>query len=250
MRLTDRFIVASHAVKNNLTVNHGIAANNMILCYDFIPCEEIESYRTEKKLVCQELNIPLDSFIICGSGTMDWRKGTDLFIQLANSLVHNLRNAPIYFLWVGGRKEGHYYEELIYDVNKLCLETRVIFLCEQVAPWVYYSACDVFALLSREDPFPLVCLDSATLGKPILCFEKSGGMPEFVEDDAGFIVPYLDIEAMCSRIIQLYEDDTLRQRLGARAAAKVRERHDIEQSGRQIVGIIESFESCKCQVAT
>ena len=28
-----------------------------------------------------ELNIPADSFIVGGSGTLDWRKGPDLFIQ-------------------------------------------------------------------------------------------------------------------------------------------------------------------------
>ncbi|MDH6063711.1 hypothetical protein, partial [Umezakia ovalisporum] len=48
-----------------------------------------------------------------------------------------------------------------------------------------------------------VCLEAASLGKPILCFDKAGGEPEFVEDDCGFIVPYLDLDAADMNLISL-----------------------------------------------
>jgi glycosyltransferase involved in cell wall biosynthesis len=60
----------------------------------------------------------------------------------------------------------------------------------------YFAAFDVFALVSREDPFPVVCLEAASLGKPIVCFNSSDGEKEFVENDCGFVVPDLDIEIM------------------------------------------------------
>ena len=93
-------------------------------------------------------------------------------------------------------------------------------------------------MVSREDPFPLVCLETATLGKPVICFADAGGMPEFVENDSGFVVPYLDIEAVAERILELYANPSLREEMGASAARKVRERHDILTSAPNIVEII------------
>jgi glycosyltransferase involved in cell wall biosynthesis len=65
-------------------------------------------------------------------------------------------------------------------------------------------------LTSREDPFPLVCIETANLSKPIICFEKASGTTEIVSQGGGFIVPYLDVEAMAEKIILYYEDENKR----------------------------------------
>jgi glycosyltransferase involved in cell wall biosynthesis len=99
----------------------------------------------------------------------------------------------------------------------------------------------VFALVSREDPFPLVMLEAAFAGKPVVCFEGAGGAPEFVEPDAGFVVPYLDVGAMADRVAQLLRSEDLRLQLGQRGHDKVRRQHDVEIAGPQILGVIERF---------
>jgi len=103
----------------------------------------------------------------------------------------------------------------------------------------YFAAADVFALTSREDPYPLVCLEAAALAKPIICFADAGGMPEFVEEDCGFVVPYLDVEAMADRVIALLDSAECRLTMGANARRKVAERHDISVSAPRIMEIIE-----------
>jgi glycosyltransferase involved in cell wall biosynthesis len=82
-------------------------------------------------------------------------------------------------------------------------------------PADYMAAADVFVLTSREDPYPLVCLEAAALEKPIVCFEGGGGTPEFVEADCGFVVPYLDIIGMADRVISLLDSPDCRDNLGA-----------------------------------
>ena len=86
-----------------------------------------------------------------------------------------------------------------------------------------------------------VALEAAALGKPVLCFADSGGMPEFVEDDAGFVVPYLDLAAMAERIAALAVDTTLRARLGKRAAEKVCGMYDIAAGSKRIERIISKI---------
>jgi len=114
------------------------------------------------------------------------------------------------------------------------------FLGHRSNPRDYFAAADVFALTSREDPFPLVNLEAATAEVPTVCFDEAGGSKEFVEDDCGFVVPYLDVEAMAGRVVEILTTPGLRDRLGRRAAEKVRERHDIEVVAPKLLELIES----------
>jgi glycosyltransferase involved in cell wall biosynthesis len=77
-------------------------------------------------------------------------------------------------------------------------------------------------------------LDAASLGKPVVCFGDAGGTPEFVENDAGAVVPYLDLEAMAAAVTRLVDDRDLRVRLGETGRRKVLERHDIGVGAPQI----------------
>ena len=135
------------------------------------------------------------------------------------------------------------WNELQQDVKAAGLEGIVHFVGSSPKPLDYFAAFDVFALTSREDPYPLVCLEAASFGKPILCFAGGGGEPEFVEDDCGFVVPYLDIEAMADRVLELMDSPELRQRLGTSARAKVRARHDIEIVAPRILEVIRQCAS-------
>jgi glycosyltransferase involved in cell wall biosynthesis len=127
----------------------------------------------------------------------------------------------------------------VFDVERAGLAGRVHFVGEQQDSDPYFQLFDIFALTSRTDPFPLVCLEAALNSIPVLCFD-SGGITEFVEEDCGFVVPYADVEAMTARILELAADGELRMRLGARAAEKVAQRNDVNIVAPQILSIIES----------
>jgi glycosyltransferase involved in cell wall biosynthesis len=59
---------------------------------------------------------------------------------------------------------------------------------------------------SREDPFPLVCIEMGLLGIPIVCFEKATGTAEVLSNGGGKIIPYLDIESMAETIVFYYSN--------------------------------------------
>ena len=70
---------------------------------------------------------------------------------------------------------------------------------------------------------------------------KEGGEPEFVEDDCGFVVPYLNLDAMADKILELYQDQHLCLQLGQNAAKKVGDRHDIEITAPEILEVIKQY---------
>ena len=121
------------------------------------------------------------------------------------------------------------------------MQSNVRFLGKVGNPLDYFAAADVFALTSREEAFGLVCLEAASTGCPIVCFDRSGGAKEFVGDDAGFIIPYLDVGKMAEKITALISDPKLRKELGSRAADKVRKRFDISMSAPKLLKIIERY---------
>lgn len=240
--LTDHFIAVSRAVKDNLVKNHQVAKDKISMVYGFIPIENFspEELAQKKRKIFEQLGFPPDAFVVGASGTLYWRKAPDIFLQIARRVYQKNPDVPIYFLWVGGAAKGDFrFYELNHDVEKFGLRQRVRFLEHQPDPIDYFAAFDAFAMTSREDPFPLVCLETAALGKPQICFDEAGGMPEFVENDCGFVVPYLDAESFANKIFALYSDRQLTESFGNNAAQKVRKWHNIEIAAPKILEIIK-----------
>jgi glycosyltransferase involved in cell wall biosynthesis len=234
----DHYIAASQAVKNNLIKNIGVSERSVDIVYEFIDINlNIAVADNAGQYLRNDLGIPSDAFIIGGSGTIEWRKGVDLFIHVA-LLVKSLYNIPAYFIWVGGNKNSQEFKEIDYDINKLGLNEQIIFTGSRSNPQEFISLIDVFLMTSREDPYPLVCLEAALLKKPILCFENSGGMPEFISTDSGYIVPYLRTDLMADKLAYLHANLSVAKLLGARGYDKIIDTHDVSAAGPQIISII------------
>src|SRR5690606_10497838 len=124
------------------------------------------------------------------SGLVDWRKGYDVFIQVARYIKKQRPELDIQFTWVGSISKTNriIIEE---DLLKLGLKETVSFVEELSNPYNVYNSFDVFLMCSREDPFPLVCIEMGMLLKPIICFEKATGTAEIISKGGGEIVAYL-----------------------------------------------------------
>ena len=236
---TDHYIAASQAVKQNLVDNLDIPEGRIEVIYEFLPTET----REPDPLICENirksLGIPSNSLIVGACGTSDWRKGPDLFIQLAALLHHHYGNA-VHFCWLGAQVEAPEFSALEYDVKKANLDRYVHFIGPQQNTQDYFSLFDVFVSVSREDPFPLVNLEAATFGVPIVCFDNSGGAKEFVEHDCGCVVDYLNLPAMSARVMALLDDSDLRSRMGNQARNRVRQNHEVSVVAPKIMTLMET----------
>jgi len=231
---THRFIACSNAVKENLLGIYEVPAARVETIYESIPVDQVRAERTREQ-VLRELHIPDNALLVAGSGTAGWRKGTDLFVQLAQAVCR--QHPRVYFTWIGGWEPE--LAQLEHDIRLAGLSDKIRVTGLVSKPADYLSAADVFVLTSREDPYPLVCLEAAALQRPIVCLAGAGWMPEFVEGDCGFVVPYLDIMAMAGRVIALLDSPECRFTMGAAARRKVVQRHDIGEAAPRIMEIID-----------
>lgn len=188
----DSYIAVSNLVKENLTTRYKVNQDLIALIYEFGVIKD--DFEKKNNAV----------FTVGASGLVHWRKGSDIFLQVAKYIAQNYSEAKINFVWVGNF--GNDEHIIKADIKKMGLEDIVQFVGEQTNPATFYSDFDVFLLTSREDPFPLVCIEVAHLEKPIICFNKASGTTEIIKKGGGFVVPYLDVSAMAEKIMWYYSN--------------------------------------------
>ncbi len=151
-----------------------------------------------------------DRVVVMGCGTVDFRKGVDLFISVAAALQRRLPSRRFRFVWVGKEIEGPYPRFLATQVNRSGLQETVTFLGEVNSVERVYAMADIFLLSSRLDPFPNVAIDAMLAGLPVVCFENASGVAEMLSSHAGLnrlVVPYVDAASAAEVIEQLSTDD-------------------------------------------
>jgi glycosyltransferase involved in cell wall biosynthesis len=214
-----RIIAPAGAVRDNLVENHGVDCKLIDVIHEGI--EVLPGTSVSRGLLRAELDLPADARLVGGAGVISWRKGSDLFVQLARAVLRKQPGYPVYFPWIGNPESRSDGLGFLYDVRHAGLEGRVLSLGERMNVPELLSDLDVLALTSREDPFPLVCLEASAGGVPFVCFADAGGMTEFASGDCGVAVPYLEIDAMADAIVRLLNDEALRCRIGENARRKV-----------------------------
>jgi glycosyltransferase involved in cell wall biosynthesis len=187
-----------------------------------------------RKAILRDLGIPEDAKIVCGCGSIEARKGVDIFLKVARQ-ARKSEGFPIHFIWIGGDSES--VNTMRRSVESSGMSDFVHFVGHKTDVTQHFDAADLFLLTSREDPFPLVMLEAALRGKAIVCFEQSGGAPEFVGKDAGFVVR--DTDEMTDRVIETLSSQSLCTRLGATGRQKVLTNHDLEMGASRIASMIE-----------
>lgn len=242
-KFTSLYIACSSIVEDNLIQKHGITQKKIACINEFIKPIPIE---LPDRISQRNIHgLATGKTIIWGCGTIYWRKGTDIFIETAKTLKDKGVDNFIFY-WIGGNYwdaeseewgEWKTWENLITQNN---LNENIVFLGEKENPRDYFTVGDIFFLPSREDPFPLVCLEAAECGLPIVCFEDAGGMPEFVENDAGKVVPFLDINAAANALEELIVNEIVRTEKGKNARTKLFQRHTVDIAAPRILQICHS----------
>jgi glycosyltransferase involved in cell wall biosynthesis len=87
-----------------------------------------------------------------------------------------------------------------------------------------YVDADVFALLSRHEPWGVAVNEAAASGLPLLLSDRVGAASDLLVDGRnGFLVPAGDVPAAAAALERLASDPRLRQELGARSRELVSE---------------------------
>ncbi|GAB3508285.1 hypothetical protein GCM10027341_43860 [Spirosoma knui] len=242
LQRTNRLLAVSRATARYYEQQHGFDPARIML-YTLIDTPMMErnvQLARQQPTIYSPLGLPEDALIVGGCGNAEWRKGNDLFIAIARQVIGRQADKPIHFVWVGV-PPGPLHDDLVLDIQKAGLSDRVHLIPPTPDVLRYVSRFDVFVLCSREDPYPLVVFEAGLCEVPVVCFDGAGGAPELVEADGGFVVPYLDLDAMSSRILTLLDQPATRQSMGKRLNQKILERHPAKQSVETLIRLFNQL---------
>ena len=231
---SDFFLGGSAKVAENLATNHGVPRDRLEVVHGFIEPwnEEQEPDAEARDAMRQELRIGVGDIVVFGCGSLDWRKGPDLFLEIAHLACS--RDARLKFVWIGGGAAP-----LMEKVRSAGLEGRVLFVGDRRESRRYYYVGHVFLLSSREDPFPLVALEAANAALPVVCFAGAGDIPDLVGEECGAAVTYEDVTAAAQAVLRLAGDAELRCMQGTEGRKRVMERHSSASAALQIEALFD-----------
>jgi len=240
LALTTQWICASRPVLDNLCTVQGVDSTRPVIIPDFIqPAPPGKSFTDDRFAILKSLGLSDPVRLILGVGTFDWRKGADLFLQVAGQTLRHNPSPHLHFVWIG--------DEGLDDVSRLRAEIEIqgmgiadrLHLCgfqENIRACIAQS--ELFLLPSREDPCPLVALEASALGKPILCFQGAGGIADLAQRGAGVAVDFMDVGAMSTQILRLLADPAAQRKMGELGAGLVRTEYSLDRNAHAIEALI------------
>ena len=165
---------------------------------------------------------PPGTVVVIGGGSVQIRKGVDLFIAVAAAVLRAASPTRFRFVWVGGGydpiDDQAYSTYLAAQIEKSELDGNFVMLDEVSRLERVYEEADIFLLSSRLDPFPNVAVDAMRRGMPLVCFEGASGVAEMLAQQPTcreLVVPYAAIDLAAARIVELGENPGYRQQMSA-----------------------------------
>ncbi|VEP12240.1 Glycosyl transferase group 1 [Hyella patelloides LEGE 07179] len=193
---------------------------------------DTEAYQPLERELCRKiLDIPPHSKVLMfgAQSLSDSRKGGDLLLKALQALPQSLK-AEIVLLTMGSSSNQITQTVGIKAINLGYLERDRL---KSVA----YSAADLFVFPTRADNLPLVLQESMACGTPMVSF-KVGGVPDLVRHNVtGYLATPEDTEDLSRGIVQLLEDDELRQQMSQNCRAIALAEYGIEIQVQRYVNL-------------
>ena len=151
------------------------------------------------------------------------RKGQDTLLEIAEQLPVNIR-ANLAIWMVGQPIKQAFFKSLQEQAGKLDCAVRFFTDVPDEELPHFYKRASLFVMTSRPwknsvEGFGLVYLEASAHGLPIVGFDVGGVRDAVREDETGFLFPEGDLVSARDKIAELLENETLREKLSARAVA-------------------------------
>lgn len=179
-----------------------------------------------------------EEIVLISCGRLIPGKGFEFLIDGFKVALENSKNLKL--LIVG---DGSLKPKLVGKVQQLSLNNYVFFTgsIEHKKLPLYYSASDIFLLLSSYENFSNAVLEAMSCELPVIA-TNVGGFPLQIKDGVnGFLVNYGDVESLAAKILHLANDPELRVKIGKANRKEILENYSWEKTAKKVLDLYESI---------
>ena len=152
---------------------------------------DVSVFKPQKSGLKQKLKLDNKTIILGCASIWDKRKGLDDFIQLSVLLPDNFQIVLIGL----SNKQLKQVDKKIIGISRT----------ENIAQLVdFYNLADVFVNPTYQDNFPTTNLEALACGTPVITY-NTGGSPEAIDTNTGFVVEKGDIQGIYDAIMKISE---------------------------------------------
>ena len=221
-------ITDSQAVKDHLLKSRKFSDDDIHVIYNGVDASRFNP-DNDSTYLRKEWNLPAGARVIGMMGRVNSWKGQKDFLKAAEIVMEKFPD--VYTVFVGSAFSGEEWreEELAEAIEHSPFKDRIINQGYRTDSEGIYKLYDVFVLPSiNPDPLPTVVLESMATGKPVVGY-RHGGICEMVDDgNNGLLAEVRNPKDLASKIIQLLEDDDLRNKMGRASRERLLNRFSIE----------------------
>ncbi|MCG6860509.1 MAG: glycoside hydrolase family 99-like domain-containing protein, partial [Chromatiaceae bacterium] len=156
--------------------------------------------------------------IVIGVGYADLRKGFDLFIEAGIKACKSREHLS--FVWIGNLDPA-LERRALERITEAGMLSRFFFPGHESQTDVFYSGADIYAMTSREDPFPTVIMEALEVGVPVVGFANAGGLDTLADEGCVKLIPAFDTSAFAESLTEILADSRWRQKAGAAGRALI-----------------------------
>jgi glycosyltransferase involved in cell wall biosynthesis len=216
---SDRVIAISSDMKKPLSQKMGIPVERI----DVVPHGVNVTYfrppkPEEKRAARARFDLPENGPVACYLGRFSTYKGIDTIIK---GVAEAVKEVPELRMIIAG--EGHEQPSLERLVEELNLKEHIHFLGRQ-GPRAVCWAADCILLGSTREGFALSIVEAMACGVVPLRTPSAGAADQIKHGANGYIFPFWDFETLGKQLVELFQDEQLREKLakGALHTAKTR----------------------------
>jgi glycosyltransferase involved in cell wall biosynthesis len=183
-------------------------------------------------------------FLVIGVGTVELRKGVDLFISCAATVRHQKGGERYQFLWIGRGfdpdTDSSYSVFLADQIKRAGIESCIDIMLPTSQIEIAYQTANLLLIPSRLDPLPNVAIEAMTVGLPVVCFERTTGIADFlIESGLGdqCVARYLDTHDLARKVKALADSDDLRARVSERSREAAKKQFNMNAYVSKVEGI-------------
>jgi len=173
----------------------------------------------------QKFGFGTDDFVVGKIARLFKLKGHDDLFAIAPGLIAKCPRMK--FLLVGN---GPWQERFRRRATGLGLTKHFVFagLVQPSDVPQLVGIMDAVVHLSRREGLPRALPQALAAGKPVVAYDCDGAGEVCIQDQTGFLVRPGDLTEFANRLLQLANDPILRDRLGTRGRALVKEQFALE----------------------